>query len=56
MLQTHNLSTAGHLSSEVIRGNGFTQCERFVTETESVQIDGITPQAVLPGWCESLRC
>lgn len=50
------LLTAGYLRSEVIRGTGFTQGERFVTETELGQIDGITPQAALPGWCKSLRC
>lgn len=50
------LLTAAHLSSEMIRANGFTQCERFVTETELGQIDGITPQAALLGGCKSHRC
>lgn len=31
----------------MIRGIGFTQCKKIVTETELWQIDDITPQAAL---------
>jgi len=41
---------AANFYSEVITENGFIQHERFVTETELGQNDGIIPQAAQLGW------
>lgn len=47
---------AENFYSEGIRENGFTQSERFVTETELRQNDGIIPPAALLAWYKSLCC